>query len=309
MTACNQPCFSHKVTCEDSNLRGSQHCPEPANIAKIKTKYWRTTHKFGIEIPKSVEHALQIDYEMGTNYWRRAIEKEMKNVRVAFQRWNADGSGPGPSSLQGYQEIKCHMIFDIKMDGDFTRKARLVAGGHTTETPASSTYSSVVSRESIRVAFLLAALNDLDLFVANVGNAYLNAPCWEKIWCRAGKEFGSDEGCIMIIVRALYRLKTSGATWRVAFAEKLTEMGYKSTKADPDMWIWQAVKPNGFHYYEILLVYVDDILCVSHQPEKTMEQIKQLYRLKDDSIGPPKIGCQCWKVPAEEWVGMLVNIS
>jgi len=68
-------------------------------IAKIKTKYWHTTHKFGIEIPKSVEHALQIDYEMGTNYWRKAIEKEMKNVRVAFQRWNADGSGPGPSSL------------------------------------------------------------------------------------------------------------------------------------------------------------------------------------------------------------------
>jgi len=72
----------------------------------------------------------------------------------------------------------------------------------------------------------------------------------------------------------LYGLKTSGAAWRATFAEKLTEMGYKSTKADPDVWIRQAVKPNGFHYYEILLVYVDDILCVSHQPEKTMEQIK-----------------------------------
>ncbi len=92
-------------------------------IAKIKTKYWQTMHKFGIEIPKSVEHALGIDQLMGTNYWRRAIKKEMKNVRVAFQRWNPDGSSPGPSSLQGYQEIKCHMIFDIKMDGDFARKA------------------------------------------------------------------------------------------------------------------------------------------------------------------------------------------
>jgi len=92
---------------------------------------------------------LQINYETGMDYWRRAIEKEMKNVQIAFQRWNADGSGPGPSSLQGYQEIKCHMIFDIKMDGDFTRKARLVAGSHTTETPTSLTYSSVVSRESV----------------------------------------------------------------------------------------------------------------------------------------------------------------
>ncbi len=49
------------------------------------------------------------------DYWRRAIEKETKNVRVAFQRWNGDGRGQGPSSLQGYQEIKFHMIFDIKV--------------------------------------------------------------------------------------------------------------------------------------------------------------------------------------------------
>ena len=40
------------------------------------------------------------------------------------------------------------MVFDIKMD--FTHKAWFVAGGHTrTETPASMTYSSVVSRDSI----------------------------------------------------------------------------------------------------------------------------------------------------------------
>jgi len=128
------------------------------------------------------------------------------------------------------------MIFDI-MDGDFMRKAQLVAGEHTTKTPASSTYSSVVSRESVRVAFLLAALNDLDVFAVDVGNAYLNAPCREKIWTRAGKEFGSDKGCIMIIVRALYGLKSSGAAWRATFAEKLAEIGYKSTKADPDVWI------------------------------------------------------------------------
>ncbi len=132
-------------------------------------------------------------------------------------------------------------------------RERLVAGGHTTETPDSSTYLSVVSSESVHVAFLLAVLNNFELFVADVGNAYLNAPCHEKIWCRAGKEFESDEGCVMIIVQALYGLKTSGVAWRVAFAEKLTEMGYKSTKADPDVWIQQAVKPNGLRYYRFCL--------------------------------------------------------
>jgi hypothetical protein len=47
----------------------------------------------------------------------------------------------------GFQEIGCHIVFDIKMD--FTRKARFCAGGHTTDTPAVMMYSSVVSRDSV----------------------------------------------------------------------------------------------------------------------------------------------------------------
>jgi len=39
------------------------------------------------------------------------------------------------------------------------------------------------------------------------GNAHINAPSRDKIWTHAGKEFGSNEGCIMIIVWALYGLK------------------------------------------------------------------------------------------------------
>jgi len=92
------------------------------------------------------------------------------------------------------------MIFDIKMD--FTRKARFVAGGHTTETPTSTTYSSVVSRDSVRIAFMFAAPNNLEILAANVGNAYLNADCRKKIWTIAGPEFGSKAGTVMIIEKA-----------------------------------------------------------------------------------------------------------
>jgi hypothetical protein len=59
----------------------------------------------------------------------------------------------------GYQKIRCHMIFYVNLGENFRRKARYVAGGHTTETLASLTYSSVVARDSVRIAFLLAALN------------------------------------------------------------------------------------------------------------------------------------------------------
>eukprot|EP00978_Attheya_sp_CCMP212_P008706 scaffold20437_cov41-Attheya_sp.AAC.4 len=77
---------------------------------------------------------------------------------------------------------------------DFTRKARFVAGCHLTDPPASINYSLVVARDSVRIAFMIAALNDLSVLVADVGNAYLNAPCREKIWFTAGKEFGSRAG-------------------------------------------------------------------------------------------------------------------
>ena len=139
--------------------------------------------------------------------------------------------------LRGFQEIKCHIIFDVKMD--FTRKARFMAGGHMTETPLSLTYSSVVSRESVKIAFLIAALNDLDLMSCDIGNAYLNAKCREKIWFVAGPECGPDlQGCVCKLVWALYGLKSSGAAWRSMLSSFITSvLNFSPTWADPDVYI------------------------------------------------------------------------
>ena len=55
-------------------------------IKKFKsTKYWSRSHKYGVELPKTVAEALAIDRRTGTTFWRDAIEKEMKNVMVAFE--------------------------------------------------------------------------------------------------------------------------------------------------------------------------------------------------------------------------------
>ena len=50
---------------------------------------------------------------------------------------------------------------------------------------------------------MLGELNDLDVFDADIGNAYLNAPCREKIWTESGPEFCSQQRCVMLIVRSL----------------------------------------------------------------------------------------------------------
>jgi hypothetical protein len=109
-------------------------------VKRRRARYHKRTHKYGIEVPKTVEEAYAIDKATGTTFWRDTIEKEMKNVRVAFNVL-ADGVAPPPD----HQFIRCHRIFDVKME-DFWHKTRLIAGGHATKAPATLTYASVVSR-------------------------------------------------------------------------------------------------------------------------------------------------------------------
>jgi hypothetical protein len=79
--------------------------------------------------------------ENDNTLWQYEVRKEMNNFQISFKFLNGEESVP-PT----YQEIRCHMIFDVKME-DFCRKARFVAGGHTTDTPHAMTYASVVSIE------------------------------------------------------------------------------------------------------------------------------------------------------------------
>ena len=69
--------------------------------------------------------------------WWDAIMKEIKNVRPAFEVFEKRKE----DIPIGYQHIKCHMIFDVKLGENFRRKERLVGGGHTANAPASITYS------------------------------------------------------------------------------------------------------------------------------------------------------------------------
>ena len=254
-------------------------------IAAANTKYIKRTHRFGLEIPKTVRRALEIDTENGNRLWQEAIAKEMDAVRVAFHILEDNKKVP-----PGHQRMDCHMIFDVKLDG-FRRKARLVAGGHKTEPPASVlTYASVVSRETVRIALTVAALNDLQVKTSDVQNAYLTAPCAEKIYTVLGLEFGADAGKTAVIVRALYGLKSAGASFQRHLADCMRTLGYKSCMADADLWSKPVVRPDdGLRYYAYILLYVDDCLCIHHDAESALYEIDRYFPMKKGSIGDPDI--------------------
>ena len=74
------------------------------------------------------------------------------------------------------------------------KKARLVEGGHRApEVPENEIYSGVVSIETIRVAFVLAAMNNLEVCVADVSIAFLYEKTREKVYVIAGEEFGEHK--------------------------------------------------------------------------------------------------------------------
>ena len=117
--------------------------------------------KYDIKVPETVAEAHRLDRETGNVFWTDAIAKETKNVSISFSIMEER-----TKSSTGYKNIGGRIIFDLKIN--FTRKSRWVATGYKTPDPIMSTYTGIVSRESVRIAFTYAALNNLDMFATDI---------------------------------------------------------------------------------------------------------------------------------------------
>ena len=102
----------------------------------------------------------------------------------------------------------------------------MVAGGHLTPDPIESIYSGVVAIRSLRLVIFLAKLNNLEVWGADIGNAYLEAKTKEKLYIVAGPEFEELEGHILVIYKALYGLKSSGLRWSQKIHDIMLDMGF-----------------------------------------------------------------------------------
>ena len=198
------------------------------NQARRQSKNNGPRYKFGVQIPRNVKEARALDKANGNSLWEEAIRLELGQLD---EYKTFEDAGKGKHRLpRDYKLIHCHIIFDCKEDG--RRKARFVAGGHLTEPPKDSVYSSVASLRSIRMVTFLAELNDLELMAADVGNAYLEAHTKEKVAFIAGPEFGPLEGHVLLIRKALYGLRSSGARFHEKFADTLRALGFIPSLAD-----------------------------------------------------------------------------
>ena len=106
-----------------------------------------------------------------------------------------------------------HLVFDVKMN--FTCKARYMLDGHKILDPMGSTYTGIVSRDSVMIAYIYDALNDLDVFASDVRNVYLHASSSYKDCIICGTNFGLENvGKVALVHRALYGGKSEGRDFR-----------------------------------------------------------------------------------------------
>ena len=194
----------------------------------------------------------------------------------------------------GFQKIRVHFVYAVKHDGRF--KARLVADGHLTKEPVESIYSGVVSLRSLRMVVFLSQLNNLEIWGADVGNAYLEAYTDEKLCIIAGPEFKELQGHLLIMVKALYGTRSGGARWHDRLFDILQELKFKPSKADPD--VWMRPEPGGT-CYEYIAVYVDDLAIAAKDPQAFCNELKEKYNLKLKGVGPLEyhLGCTYKKDP------------
>lgn len=245
--------------------------PKKKKIDTSKPRY-----KYGIEVPRTVKEAHRLDEQNQNTLWADAIKKEVQAlVDLDCFEFREKGYIPDDS----YQKTRLHLVFEVKQD--LRRKARLVAGGHLVDALDNQTYSSVVKGISVRLLQVIAHKNGMKQLMGDVGNAYPNAYTNEKIYCKAGPEFGELAGRTIIIKKALYGLSTSGERWHKHFADTLRSFGFTPTRYDPDVWI--RLHKDG-KTYEYICTHVDDFCITSLDPEPIMEQIKSVYTVK--SSGP-----------------------
>lgn len=258
-----------------------------ANQAKLHSFRTKPVYMYGFLVPRNHDQAMEIDARNGNTKWRDAERIELDQLHE-YETFVDKGRGhnPGPD----WKKIRCHLVYAVKHDG--RHKARLVAGGHLTDTPIDSVYSSVVSLRGIRIITFIAELNNLEVWATDIGNAYLESYTQEKVYIIAGSEFGDLAGHTLLISKALYGLKSSGLRWHERFADVLRDMGFFPSKAEQDIWM----RDKGDHY-EYIAVYVDDLLIASKTPKVITDILMEVHKFKLKGTGPVEfhLGCDFFR--------------
>jgi hypothetical protein len=148
--ASNNKLLDKMPFCHLTQYCSSNTAVDIARILKVSLSHAGIKHKFGIQVPKGIKNAIDLDKKNGNQLWQEAINTELKQL-TDYQTFIVLDSGEDIPT--GYQKIPCHVVFDVKYD--LRHKTRLVAGGNWTINDKEDIYSGVVHMDTVRIGFFL----------------------------------------------------------------------------------------------------------------------------------------------------------
>jgi hypothetical protein len=143
------------------------------------------------------------------------------------------------------------------------------------------TYAPVVQWMTVRVILIMTILLHLENKQIDYTAAFLQAPIDHDVYVEMPKLFAVD-GKVWKLQRAIYGLKDAPRAYFVHTKNKLEELGFRQSDADPCLFISPTV---------ICLIYVDDALFVYKSPEevdiltKRMKELGMLFNEESDVAG------------------------
>jgi hypothetical protein len=94
----------------------------------------------------------------------------------------------------------------------------------------------------------------------------------EKLYIIAGPEFGPEfAGKQLILSKSVNGTKTGAARFHESLSVKLRRIRFRPSQADPDLWMRKTDEGG----YEYIARYVDDVMCVSKNPEKIIHYLEE----------------------------------
>ena len=227
-------------------------------------------------MPRSVKEAYLFDKNNGNTLWTDSIAKEL-NELMLYDTFQVLRRGEKPP--KGYKFIPMHLVFAVKHDG--RHKSRYVMDGSKTEPPEGDIFSPVVSLDIVRMVLFIAVHNNLQVRMADVTCAYLQANTKEKIYTMAGIEWGEDvQGCVLLLLKSIYGLRTSGARWYERLAEVLIKLGFKPCLAGVSLWF----RRNDDGTYDFIAIYVDDLFVAAKDATSIISSIRVIFNLKGEGV-------------------------
>ena len=142
----------------------------------------------------------------------------------------------------------CPSANDLRGQTRWQKESQIRGRRSCVDSSGISTRSTVVKGISSRLLDLIAHRDGLKTLCGNVSNAFITAPCGEKVYSEAGIEFGPRSQSLMIIKKALYGLASSSRAFRAYFADFLRATGFQPTRCDRDVWMRLRETNDGYDY-------------------------------------------------------------